>query len=65
MASRIVAVADTVGALFRERPGRAAWGYKKILEYVSARSGIQFDPEVVEVLFGNQEKIHKILNTDL
>lgn len=65
MASRIVAVADTVGALFRGRPGRAAWEYEKILEYIATRSGIQFDPEVVEVLFGNQEKIHEILNTDL
>jgi HD-GYP domain-containing protein (c-di-GMP phosphodiesterase class II) len=65
MASRIVAVADTVGALFRERPGRPAWEYKKILEYIVSRSGIQFDPEVVEVLFCNQEIIYEILHTDL
>jgi len=65
MASRIVAVADTAGALFRERPGRSAWEYKKIVEYIASRSGIQFDPEVVEVFFGSQEKIYKILNTDL
>ncbi len=65
MASRIVAVADTIGALFRERPGRKAWEYEKILKYVATRSGRQFDPEVVEVLFYNQENIDKILNTDL
>jgi len=65
MASRIVAVADTVGALFSERPGRKAWEYKKILEYVGTRSGIQFDPEVVEVFLMNQEKIHEILHADL
>ncbi len=64
-ASRIVAVADTIGALFRERPGRKVWEYEKILEYVATRSGRQFDPEVVEVLFYNQENIDKILNTDL
>jgi len=65
MASRIVAVADTVGALFRKRPGRTAWEYKKILEYVETRSGIQFDPEVVAVFLMNQEKIYEILHTDL
>lgn len=65
IASRIVAVADTVGALFRERPGRKAWEYAEILEYVATRSGRQFDPEVVDVLFSNQEKIDEILNTYL
>lgn len=61
MASRIVAVADTIGALFRKRPGRAAWKYEKILEYIATRSGIQFDPEVVEALFCEQDRIDKIL----
>ena len=65
MASRIVAVADTVGALFRKRPGRRAWEYKKILEYVGTRSGIQFDPEVVAVFLMNQEKIDEILHAGL
>jgi len=65
IASRIVAVADTVGALFRLRPGRKRWSYSKILEYVKARSGIQFDPDVVDVFLINQEVIHEILMTDL
>ncbi len=65
MASRIVAVADTVGALFGKRPGRPAWEYEKIVEYIASRSGIQFDREVVEVLFCNQEVISEILHTDL
>lgn len=65
IASRIVAVADTVGALFRKRADRTAWEYKKILEYVETRSGIQFDPEVVAVFLMNQEIIHEILHTDL
>jgi len=65
IASRIVAVADTVGALFRKRPGRKAWKYKNILEYVEKRKSIQFDPDIVDVLLINQEAIHKILRIDL
>ncbi len=65
IASRIVAVADTVGALFRKRPGRNAWEYKKILEYIEVRSGVQFDLAVVDVFLINQEAIHEILCVDL
>lgn len=65
IASRIVAVADAVGALFRQRPGRNAWEYKNILEYVEGRSGIQFDPDVVDVFLINQDAIHEILLVDL
>jgi len=65
MASRIVAVADTVGALFVKRPGRPAWEYEKIVKYIASRSGIQFDREVVEALFCNQEIISEILHRDL
>ena len=65
IASRIVAVADTVGALFRERPGRKPWKYEKILEYIRTRRGIQFDPDVVDVFLINQEVIHKVLRVDL
>ncbi len=65
IASRIVAVADTVGALFRERPGRNAWKYEKILQYIKTRKGIQFDPDVVDVFLINQEAIHKVLRVDL
>lgn len=65
IASRIVAVADTVGTLFRKRPGRNTWEYKKILEYVEGRSGKQFDPAIVEVFLINQDAIHEILLVDL
>ena len=65
IAARIVAVADTVGALFRKRPGRKVWEYANILEYVEKRKGIQFDPDVVDVLLINQEAIHEVLLVDL
>lgn len=65
IASRIVAVAHTAGALFRKRPGRNAWEYKKILEYLEGRSGIQFDPAVVDVFLINEDAIHEILLVEL
>ncbi|HFQ61784.1 MAG TPA: HD domain-containing protein [Epsilonproteobacteria bacterium] len=65
IASRIVAVADTVGALFRSRPGRSTWSYEKILEYLNTRATIQFDSDVIDVFLINQEAIHEILMTDL
>ncbi len=65
IASRIVAVADAVGALFRKRPGRPAWEYARILDYIEKRSRVQFDPDVVEVFLINQEAIHEILRIDL
>jgi len=65
IASGIVAVADTVGALFRKRPGREAWEYKKIVEYIRSRSGIQFNPKVVDALVSNKEIISKILHAKI
>lgn len=65
IASRIVAVSDTVGALFRKRPGRESWSYAQILQYIEDRSSIQFDPNVVDVFRINKEAIHEILCTDL
>jgi len=65
IASRIVAVADTVGALYTKRPGREAWSYTKILEYLKSRSGMQFDPDVIEVFFINQKIIEEVLRMDL
>jgi response regulator RpfG family c-di-GMP phosphodiesterase len=62
IAARIVAVADTVGALFTERPGRKAWNYDKIIEYIKRRDGIQFDPSVVEIFLLNQKVIYEVLH---
>jgi len=65
ISASIVAVADTVGALYRERPGRKAWEYQKILDYIKTRSKIQFHPDVIEVFFMNQQIIYEVLQTDL
>ena len=61
IASRIIAVADVVGALFTRRAGRENWDYVKILKYIEARKGLQFDPKVVEVFMSKKAKIYHIL----
>jgi HD-GYP domain-containing protein (c-di-GMP phosphodiesterase class II) len=48
LAARIFAVVDVYDALRSKRPYRAAWDEGKVLRYIHAQSGKQFDPEVVE-----------------
>ena len=61
--SRIVAVADTVGALYRVRPGRKAWEFNKIINYIQERDGLQFSPEVVKAFLDKQESIYEVLSS--
>ena len=65
MPSRIVALADTIGAMYRQRPGRSAWNYEKILEHIALKNKLQFDPNVVDVFMINKNIIYEILETDL
>jgi len=58
-------MADTVGALSKKRPGRDAWQFDKIVEYIEKRSGLQYDPDIVEAFLKNKKIIHKVLNLDL
>ncbi len=48
LGSRIIAVADAYLAMTSDRPYRAALSAEQALEELSAASGSQFDPEVVE-----------------
>lgn len=48
LSARIFAVADTFDALSCDRPYRSAWPREKIIEYIKAQSGKQFDPKVVD-----------------
>lgn len=61
IASRIIALADVVGALFTQRAGRENWDYVKILKYIEARKGLQFDPKVVDAFMSKKAKIYHIL----
>ena len=45
--ARLVALADVFDALSMQRPYKEAWGVEKIVAYVDARSGTDFDPALV------------------
>jgi len=49
LAARIFAIIDVYDALSFIRPYRAAWQKDKVVEYIRLRSGILFDPKVVEL----------------
>ena len=49
--ARIFAVVDTYDALSSDRPYRLAWQKSEVLRYLHARSGTQFDPQVVKAFF--------------
>lgn len=58
--SRIVAVADTLDALCSRRPYREPVSIPGTIKYINDRSGIQFDPFVVELMnnhFSNPDNI--------
>jgi len=48
LAARIFSIVDVYDALTSDRPYRPAWSEEKALTYVTERSGIDFDPDVVE-----------------
>jgi hypothetical protein len=50
LAARIIAVADTYEVLTKGRPYKAARSHADALREIAARSGTQFDPQVVEAL---------------
>jgi len=47
LVGRIAAVADVFDALTTERPYKAAWPVERALEYLSEKSGSEFDPACV------------------
>lgn len=47
LSARITAVADVFDALSHDRPYKKAWALHDARDYIVARSGSQFDPEVV------------------
>jgi HD-GYP domain-containing protein (c-di-GMP phosphodiesterase class II) len=49
ISARIFSVADVYDALTSDRPYRKAWDKSKAIKYIERRSGIEFDPQVVDV----------------
>lgn len=48
-ASKVVHVCDVYDALCTDRPYRPAWTSERALGYLAERSGLEFDPELVDV----------------
>jgi response regulator RpfG family c-di-GMP phosphodiesterase len=58
--ARITAVADVFDALSCERCYKDAWSQDKVLAYLQAESGSQFDPRVVSALLENLDAVNTI-----
>jgi putative nucleotidyltransferase with HDIG domain len=57
LSARIFGVADVWDALTNDRPYRKAWSDSQAIEYMREKSGIYFDPEIIEVF------LSRIVNT--
>jgi putative two-component system response regulator len=66
--SRITALADTVDAILRDRPYRAARDIKEVLAIVRKQRGEQFDPQVVDAFLrlysGDLDKLGEAILQD-
>jgi HD-GYP domain-containing protein (c-di-GMP phosphodiesterase class II) len=47
--ARIVSLVDVFDALLSERSYKPAWSFEQTCSYINEKSGIQFDPKVVQV----------------
>ncbi len=47
-AARIFAVVDVYDALRSNRPYREGWPEEQVIDYIKERSGISFDPEIID-----------------
>ena len=57
LTARIVAIADTVDAMMRDRPYRKALSYSQLIDELKKGSGTQFDPEIVTLIIDNKIKL--------
>jgi HD-GYP domain-containing protein (c-di-GMP phosphodiesterase class II) len=52
-AARLFALVDVWDALTSDRPYRAAWPEKKVLDHIRSLAGTHFDPQVVKGCLGS------------
>lgn len=55
--TKLIAVADVFDALYSKRAYKEAWSIPEIQEYFQAQTGVQFEPEMVTLLFSLLEKV--------
>jgi response regulator RpfG family c-di-GMP phosphodiesterase len=60
LSGRITALADVFDALGSRRCYKEPWPEPRIREFISAQSGVKFDPGLVELLFAHWDEIHAI-----
>jgi response regulator RpfG family c-di-GMP phosphodiesterase len=58
---RITAVSDVFDALYHKRCYKPAWPINDIVDLFKEQSGIQFDPELVDIVLGSLEKYTEIV----
>ena len=58
---RIVMLADVFDALCSERPYKKAWPVNEAVEEIENKSGILFDPQLVDLFKQNLSQIEKIM----
>ena len=63
IAARIFAMADIWDALISERRYHKAWPRDKVEEYIRARSGTYFDPNLVELFMANVGETEAVNDT--
>ncbi|MDD2881366.1 MAG: PAS domain S-box protein [Rhodoferax sp.] len=63
IAARIVAIADTLDALFAQRVYKPAWAEPRVLDYFGAQRGLQFDPTLVDLLVTHWDTIRCLRNS--
>ena len=60
LSARIFAVADSLDAITSERPYRRATSWEAAVAEISAQSGRQFDPNIVEAFVREKEPLHRL-----
>ena len=61
LSARIMAIADVYDALRSERSYKAAYSKAETRKIIEEQSGVQFDPELVEVFLENLEEIEAVM----
>ncbi len=60
LAARILALADVYDALTTIRPYKTAWSHPAALDWIRARSGTHFDPDVVAAFMARKEQFDAV-----
>ena len=58
---RIVALADVFDALSHKRCYKEAWDKEEVLGYIKQQRGVQFDPELVDIMLQHSDEFQKIV----